>query len=95
VTASSEVSGNPGTTVLDNRTATGWTNHGGTTGSLTFDFMRKVAVHEMKWTSRSSEGNRSPTAGTIEWSNDNSSWTSVYTISEAGWGSLEERTWQF
>jgi hypothetical protein len=81
--------------MLDGSTATGWTNNGGSTGNVSFNFLRKVELHELKWTSRASEGTRSPNNFAIEYSDDGSSWTQAAAFNSTGWGSLEERTFQW
>lgn len=89
----SNFGGEEGYRIADGSTATGWTSNGNVPQTITFAIPVAKALASLKWTSRSTEGARSPKDFTIGGSNDGSTWTTLKTVvGSTGWGSLETRT---
>lgn len=91
--ASSSYAGVPPSNAFDGNTSTDWASNGGYPSWLSYDFGMAKAVDTVELRARSYQG-QGPTNFKIQYSDDNSAWVDVVTVTGAAtWGSSELRSY--
>lgn len=82
----------PAASAFDNSLSTLWHSGAGFPHWISYAFPAAVDVVALALTARTSENGVTPTAFSLQWSDDNVNWTTLFSLSgQGGWASGEQR----
>lgn len=79
-------------TAFDNLTNNGWVRSATSSVWIGYDFGSAVAVAEVQLTALATNPDRNITAGSVDWSDDGSTWTTAFSFSIYAWTPSQSRT---